>query len=128
MIVYRCLTSDEILSYINDNKYDIPLIDGKNTFKYDINKSYKHFFLYADHAEYFKNRYKLHYPCIGQYVIPDEVIEDNGFGFYGYLKSSKSDKLFNYYSPIPEIIIDQDNFDKKYPHMPDNIKNAGPKA
>ena len=54
MIAYRCLTSDEITSMINGNDYKKALIKGCNTFNYNKEILYKHFFMFANHAESFK--------------------------------------------------------------------------
>ena len=112
MIVYRCLTSDEILSMINDKPYDIAVIKGGNTFKYEPGESYKHFFLFADHANYFM-KCKL-YPCIGQYVIPNDKINQTGFGYYGGVKTTRNDHLYHWYMQLPEVTVKADDMKKEY--------------
>ena len=115
MIAYRCLTNNEILGMINDTPHKTYTIQGKNTFKYDRKKDYKHFFVYAEHAEYYrKESSKKLYPVIGQYVIPDELIEQYGFGFYSNVETSKNNVLSSYCIPLPEIIINELYFSKSY--------------
>lgn len=72
MIVYRCLTSSEIISMINGSDCNKALVKGCNTFNYDNDICYKHFFIFANHANYYKKEMGKPYPCIGQYVIPDD--------------------------------------------------------
>ena len=49
MIVYRCVSEREIASMIGiENDIQAPL--GENTFTYDKNTLYKHFFYYYDSA------------------------------------------------------------------------------
>lgn len=112
MIVYRCLTSEEIISMINDKPYDNAIVKGCNTFKYQQDVSYKHFFMFADHADYFK-KCKL-YPCVGQFVIPNNLIDQTGFGYYGEVKTSRNDHLYHWCMPLPEVIVKTDNLKKEY--------------
>ena len=114
MIAYRCLTSDEIVSMINGSDYDKALIKGCNTFNYDNDSFYKHFFIFADHANYFKKKNGKSYPCIGQYIIPDDKITEIGFGYYGDVKTMRNDRLYHWYMPLPEIIIKKDVFKNSY--------------
>ena len=114
MIVYRCLTSSEIISMINGNDYNKALIKGCNTFNYDNDIFYKHFFIFANHADYFKKEKGKSYPCIGQYIIPDDKIIEKGFGYYSSVKTMRNDKLYHWYMPLPEIIIKKDDFKNNY--------------
>lgn len=115
MIVYRCLTSNEILGMIQDNIYvSINTNKGENTFKYKEDKKYKHFFVYAEHADYYKKCNRQKYPVIGQYVIPNEIIEQQGFGFYGGVTTMRNDGLYGYYAPLPEVIINQSDFKSEF--------------
>ena len=109
MIVYRCLTSNEILSMINNIKYDNNTIYGENTFHYEEGCSYKHFFVFAQHTK----NYSKH-NIIGQYIIPNDIIYEHGFGFYGNIKTMRNNKLYYYYMPLPEIIIKEEDFKKEY--------------
>lgn len=114
MIVYRCLTSSEIISMINGSDYNKALIKGCNTFNYDNNIFYKHFFIFANHADYFKKEKGKSYPCIGQYIIPDDKIIEKGFWYYSSVKTMRNDKLYHWYMPLPEIIIKNDDFKNSY--------------
>ena len=114
MIVYRCLTSCEIISMINGSDYNKALIKGCNTFNYDNDIFYKHFFIFANHADYFKKEKGKSYPCIGQYIIPDDKIIEKGFGYYSSVKTMRNDKLYHWYMPLPEIIIKKDDFKNSY--------------
>ncbi len=114
MIVYRCLTSNEMISMINNKDYQTALIKGDNTFHYELGISYKHFFIYADHANYFRKKNGIFYPVIGQFVIPNEIIKETGFGFYSDVKTMRNDKLYNWYMPLPELIISEEDFKSYY--------------
>ena len=114
MIAYRCLTSSEIVSMINGNDYNRALIKGCNTFNYNKDILYKHFFMFANHAESFKKKNSKAYPCIGQYIIPDDKIVEMGFGYYSDVKTMRNDRLYNYYMPLPEIIIKMADFENSY--------------
>lgn len=114
MIVYRCLTSDEIISSIKGVAHRNSPVRGFNTFKYNSYVSYKHFFLFAEHADYFRNRNERTYPCIGQYIIPNESVAEKGFGFYDGVKTIQNDSLYHYSIPLPEIIIDNRNYSSDY--------------
>lgn len=115
MIVYRCLTSDEILEMIY-NKIDISehTILGENTFKYEKDIEYKHFFLFAEHANFYKNLNRRFYPVIGQYVIPNNIINEFGFGFYDGVKTTRNNSLSGYYIPLPELKINRSDFKSEY--------------
>lgn len=114
MVVYRCLTSSEIISMINGSNYNYALIKGGNTFNYDNDVFYKHFFIFANHADYFKKKNGKPYPCIGQYIIPDDKIVEMGFGYYSDVKTMRNDKLYHWNMPLPEIIIKKDDFKNEY--------------
>lgn len=115
MIAYRCLTSNELLGMINDQIYASGNVTkGQNTFKYERNIKYRHFFVFAEHADYYRKLNKRDYPFIGQYIIPNEKIEEYGFGFYGGVKTMRNDGLYGYYAPLPEVIINQKNLKKEY--------------
>lgn len=111
MIVYRCLQSAEILQMINNKKYDYNTIYGQNTFHYEAGCSYKHFFVFAQHTENYARS-----AIIGEYIIPNDIIYEYGFGLYSGVKTARNDKLFHYYMPLPEIIIKKEDFKKEYLH------------
>lgn len=115
MIVYRCLSSNEILGMINGEQYRTYTVAGGNTFRYNKDTEYKHFFHFAEHAEYYqKERGKRIYPVIGQYVIPDEIIDQHGFGFYNNVKTMRNNGLSSYSMPLPEIIVNTMFIDNSY--------------
>lgn len=111
MIVYRCLKSDEILGMINNKKYDHNTIYGQNTFHYEKDCFYKHFFVFAQHTK----NYAVG-DIIGEYIIPNDIIYEYGFGFYSGVKTMRNNKLFNWYIPLPEIIIREEDFRNEYLH------------
>ena len=115
MIVYRCLTSKEITGMINNtNDNKAALVKGENTFHYEQGVSYKHFFVFADHADYFREAHQKACPVIGQYVIPNDIIKETGFGFYGGVETMRNNGLFGWYAPLPEVIISTDDFKNDY--------------
>lgn len=75
-----------------------------NTFHYCNKTSYMHFFKYVQHAQKFIN--VLERQMIIKCDIPDELIEEQGFGFYDYNGIDSA--------PIPEYIIKRDNFLSSY--------------
>lgn len=57
MLVYRTMSSSELLSLINGIKIEnYNPKRGQNTFKYEKNKSYIHFFKYEEHALYYMKK------------------------------------------------------------------------
>ena len=115
MIVYRCLSNNEIITMVNNkNNYQTALIKEENTFHYEPGISYKHFFIFADHANYFRKEHERFYPVIGQFIIPNNIIKETGFGFYGGVKTMRNDKLYGYYVPLPEIVISNTDFKNSY--------------
>lgn len=72
-----------------------------NTFDYKDNISYMHFFKFAEHARKYSQLF-------GKWLImcdiPDDLIEQSGYGIYRY---SFDDSIS---IPIPEYIINKDNF------------------
>lgn len=122
MIVYRHLSSDEVLGMINNKKYDNKTIYGFNTFHYIDNLSYKHFFVFAQHTKHYCQG-----EMIGEYIIPDNIIYEKGFGFYKYVDTKRNMKLYYNRMPLPEIIIKEEDFKKDYLHgiyseLNDNLK------
>lgn len=114
MIVFRCLTSEEILNSMQNKKTNTAYVKGNNTFSYEEKTSYKHFFYFAEHAYYYKNLHKRIYPVIGEYVIPNEIIEQTGFGFYGDVKTMRNQNLEGFYMPLPEILVKTKDMKKEY--------------
>lgn len=113
MILYRAFTRKELLNMLHGNNVKInATIQGENTFRYDNGVDYMHFFKYAEHAFYYKNEKNV--IAVMECIIPDIIIEQKGFGYYGGVKTKKNSELFGYYMPLPEYIIKRDNFDMKY--------------
>lgn len=113
MILFRSVTSKELLNMLHGNNVKInATIQGENTFRYDNGVDYMHFFKYAEHAFYYKNEKNV--IAVMECIIPDIIIEQKGFGYYGGVKTKKNSELFGYYMPLPEYIIKRDNFDMKY--------------
>lgn len=109
MIVFRGLNNVELLNMINNTNVQGNHQKGKNTFKYD-DTPYKHFFLFSDHVKFYLNNNLV----IGEYVIPDNIIQQKGFGFYSMVKTMRNMKLYGYKIPLPEIIIKEEDFKKEY--------------
>ena len=107
MILYRVVSGEELKKLIcyNKNYYNIPGRYGKNTFNYQIGTEYMHFFKYAEHADIFKHIFGI---VIMQVEIPDELIDQHGFGYYNF-SHEILEKIV-----IPECIIKKENFDVKF--------------
>lgn len=113
MILFRAITSEELLNRLKYNDQSVKAtIKGENTFKYEDGIEYLHFFKYPEHAFY----YKKEKSCVAvlECIIPDEIIEQYGFGFYGGVETYKNNKLFGWYMPLPEYIIRKDKFTSEY--------------
>lgn len=113
MLVYRTVSSKELLSLINDVEYtNKNTVYGQNTFKYEEDKTYIHFFKYEDHALYYmKKRYN---PIIVKYDIPDDLLGNVEYGLYGNVDTYYDDSLYHYYMPLPEYVMNKDFFKKEY--------------
>lgn len=113
MLVYRTISSSELLSLINGIKVEnYNTIRGQNTFKYEKNKSYIHFFKYEKHALYYMK--KTNNPIMVRLDIPDDLLGNIEYGFYGDVDTYYDDYLYGYYIPLPEYIITNDVFKKEY--------------
>lgn len=101
MILYRVMSSYELkkLMGIKTNESKSTLCGG-NTFSYERDVEYMHFFKYASHAGRLMSKFGT---IIAKVDIPDELIEQQGFGFYS------SDP-----SVIPECIVKRENFDVNF--------------
>lgn len=119
MKVYRCCGDDEINAYMNNKKYLKEFGHGTNTFKYDKDNSYIHFFLFAECAEHYK---KYSHSRFAKYFIeceiPFEILEEYyGYGWYEAL-------IPGYYTPVPEFAIPFTEFDINYiSDISDNVKS-----
>lgn len=113
MLVYRTVSSSELLSLINGIKIEnYNTICGQNTFKYEKGKTYIHFFKYQDHALYYMKKRKN--PIIVRLDIPDDLLGNIEYGFYGNIDTYYDDCLYGYYIPLPEYVIATDDFKKEY--------------
>lgn len=113
MILFKAVTNEELLNRINNSNHsETYTIRGKNTFNYDPNIEYLHFFRFAEHAFYYKKAKR----CVAvlECIIPNEIIEQYGFGFYGDVKTDKNESLASWYIPLPEYIIKANNFKTEY--------------
>ena len=113
MIVYRTISSIELLNLINGDKIENNnTVRGENTFNYEKGKSYIHFFKYQEHALYYMK--KRNNPIIMRLDIPDDLLGEIEYGFYGYVDTYYDDFLSCYYIPLPEYVIEKDYFKKEY--------------
>ena len=111
-VFYRCLCSDELMSMINPSAIEYSRDQSNNTFNYDKNVNYKHFYIFGDHAQTLLHHYKA--SLIGAFVIKEELIEQTGFGFYTGVKTKYNDKLSKEKMPIPEMSIKEEKYSKDY--------------
>ena len=114
MILYRCITSDEIISMINDKNSNKKLVSENNTLNYDKNESYKQFFLFAEHAQYYKKIIFNTYFCIGQYIIPNDKITKKGFAYYSGIETMRNNKLCNMCIPLPVAFVKNSDFENSF--------------
>ena len=111
MILYRVINDDEyerlFKGYTGEENFNVFKCSSGNlnTFNYDKTIQYMHFFKFAEHAR----RYSY---LFGNKLImcdiPDDVLEQAGYGIYKYSKDR------NILIPIPEYIINGDNFKTDY--------------
>lgn len=106
MKVYRCCGDDEIKAYKNGIKFIKSFGDGTNTFTYQKDKKYIHFFLFAEsmvhYAKYKGGRSTKNFM---ECDIPFEILEKYyGYGWYESI-------LSGYYFPVPEFAIPIEEFD-----------------
>lgn len=113
MIVYRTMSSVEMLNLLCDkNIKNNNTIKGENTFKYNKDNEYIHFFKYEEHALYFMK--KSGNPVIAKINIPDEILPPLSYGFYGDVDTYYDDALYGYYMPLPEYALDISLMKKEY--------------
>lgn len=114
MIVYRCISECELACMIGINEH-INAPRGSNTFKYEDNIEYKHFFYYYDSAISFMNsqnieRHYNKYCIIVAYDINNEILEKYfGLGKYNLdcIPDKHKDIILRYFKTIyyPEFAI-----------------------
>lgn len=102
MILYRVMSSYEIKKLMGANISDEEnsTLCGNNTFNYEPKTEYMHFFRYAEHAKSLISKFGA---IIARCDIPDEFIDQEGFGFYCMDVSA-----------IPECIVKKENFDVNF--------------
>lgn len=114
IIVYRCISERELACMIGiDNYINAPR--GKNTFEYEKDIQYKHFFYYYDSATSFMDaqnidRYYDKYSIIMAYDINDEILKKYfGLGQYNFecVPNEAKDSILQYFKTIyyPEFAI-----------------------
>lgn len=107
MILYRGMLLDEY-EKIRDGKvfprYDDNIANVDNSFTYKDGDPCMHFFKNIEYA-------KRYLYCFGEMIVkcnmPDNLIEESGYGFYGR-------KKYSVYIPIPEYIVKRSNFSLDY--------------
>lgn len=102
MILYRVMSNYELkkLMGINVGDNEKNSLWGGNTFCYEPKTEYLHFFKYAEHAKALVYKFG---EIIAKCDIPDELIDQEGFGFYNMEVSA-----------IPECIVKKENFDVNF--------------
>lgn len=114
MVVYRCISEREIADMIGiPNHINSPR--GQNTFKYEKEIDYKHFFYYYDSAISFMNtqncdRYYDKYSIIMAYDIENEILRQYfGLGEYNLkcVPKELKDSILCYFKTVyyPEFAI-----------------------
>ena len=114
MIVYRCISERELACMMGISDY-VNAPYGKNTFNYEKNIQYKHFFYYYDSAVSFMDaqnmdRYYDKYSIIMAYDINDELLKEHfGLGRYNleFVPKELKDSILQYFKTIyfPEFAI-----------------------
>lgn len=114
LIVYRCISERELACMIGISN-DVIGPRGNNTFKYEKNVEYRHFFYHYDSAISFMDmqnldRYYNKYSIIMVYDIKDELLKEHfGFGQYNLscVPNSHKDTILQYFKTIyfPEFAI-----------------------
>ena len=114
MIVYRCVCERDLANMLGiQNEVCGPR--GNNTFNYDYNKEYRHFYYFYDSAKSFmsmqnEDRYYNKYSNIIAYDIDDQLLKESfGLGKYNLdcVKNDNKDILLKYFKHIyyPEFCI-----------------------
>ena len=102
MILYRVMSNYELKKMMGINVADNEKnsLWGGNTFSYEPNTEYMHFFRYSEHAKALVCKFG---EIIAKCDIPDELIDQAGFGFYNMEVSV-----------IPECIMKKENFNVNF--------------
>lgn len=114
LIVYRCISERELACMIGILN-DVSGPRGKNTFEYEKNVEYRHFFYHYDSAISFMDsqnldRYYNKYSIIMAYDIKDELLKEYfGLGQYNLscVPNGYKDSILQYFKTIyfPEFAI-----------------------
>lgn len=113
MRVYKAITKEEFMACMNNETLDIRGLTaniGNNTFHYEEEVSYMHFFKYIESAKLFYQASKSNpntkqYDCIAVFDIPKEILDQyTGYGFY-YGNKEKNGEEIPTAIPIPEYCI-----------------------
>lgn len=106
MLVYRAMSLNEVLHFVNGKNFDFKNFKGDNTFNYVEGKKYIHFFKFPEHAFWFKKHF---WRDIVAEVKMDDV-QTYEYGFYPEFpnRADLGAKML-----LPEIILETDSFDKK---------------
>ena len=115
MIVYRCICNSDIANLLGIAK-ESNVGSGKNTFKYNKDISYRHFYYFYDSALSFMQAKNITNTCdkvnvIMAYDIDDELLHANfGYGEYniGAIPYKFKDRIYDGFDSIifPEYAID----------------------
>ncbi len=117
MRVYRCITTREITNLYKSNKKYQTTICALNTYQFNFEKDYIHFFRFYESALYYKKRNDSsknpwdHCVLMMTANIPHSLLKESlGYGFY----SGVDKRLTCYITPIPEYHIDTTLFKNDY--------------
>ena len=122
MRVYKVITKEELNACINNESLDITNLTaniGNNTFHYEEDVSYMHFFKYIESAKLFYQASKVNpntkqYNYIAAFDIPKEVLDQYiGYGFY-YGNKEKNGEEIPAAIPIPEYAIPRQLIHREY--------------
>lgn len=115
MFVYRVMTNKEVLNLLDDQNIKLTGTIGNNTFNYDKDVTYKHFFKYLESAKMFYDGHsKEGYKWFSVFDIPEELLkEHSGYGIYHGIKERNGDVIPTAI-PIPEYAIPTDVLKKEY--------------
>ncbi len=85
-------------------RYDDNIPNVDNSFTYKDGNPCMHFFKNIEYAKRYLYRFG---EMIVKCNVPDNLIEESGYGFYGY-------KKYPVYIPFPEYIVKRSNFSLNY--------------
>lgn len=113
MFVYRTMSSEELINGLNGKSLETSsTYRGLNTFDYQKNISYIHFFKYLKHALCYMKQNNN--PVVAKIDLPNSVIPNLEYGLYNGIDTYYDESLAGYYIPLPEYIIERNLFQKEY--------------